>query len=114
MRKQLIVNLYGNSTLDLNWHFIHYFKNLNKVAYLTILLNQYSKDYQNKNLVDGSFFLIYEDVQQLLPLSLKILRKLKKELIADDIIEVKMKGAPAKEYIFLNFKKISKILLGRF
>ena len=82
--------------------------------YLTILIDEYRYHSRNGSLKDDMFFLPYTKIQKELPLSILVMRRLKKELIADGIIYCQFKGMPAKEYIRLDFGKIKSIFLGSF
>lgn len=115
MKKELIVNLFSDSSFDINWHFIDYFKDLNKAAYLSLLLKQYKYEQQHDNLIDDLFILTNKEAGEILYISNIRIGKIRTELIQDDLVDLyRAKTVPPKQYIGLNFKKIGKILAGRF
>lgn len=79
--------------------------------FLTNLIDKYLMLY-NKGILEehGGFFQTFEKQEEETGLTLSKLRTCKKKLIEEQILSVKMLGAPPKEWYYLNFSQLKIIL----
>jgi len=83
--------------------FVKYFKSVEKALFLSELISKQSYFAIKNQLVKGEwFFLTYDKIKESTYISLNKQRKFVKELVNDDIIDVKMMGIPAKQYYRIN------------
>ena len=78
-----------------------------KTIFLENLMNRYEYE-KDRGLLheDGSFFLTHEDQCEQTGLSIYQIRECKKVMTDIDILKIKRKGVPSKEYYFLNMIKV--------
>ncbi|MFW6272206.1 MAG: hypothetical protein ACOC2U_00285 [bacterium] len=80
---------------------------------ISIYLDKYQYFKQKNQLIDNEwFYLKHKTITNEIGISDRIIRTSKKKLIKLGIIEVKLKGAPPKEYIKINFDIIFTYLIG--
>jgi len=91
--------------------FVHYFQDVEKAIFLSELISKYHYFKTKGTLTEGEwFYLIYEDITKSTYITLYKLRQIIKNFIDNGLIDVEMKGLPAKQYYRINTRLIYNLL----